>query len=180
VFRQDLKLRSALTCQSSGQPKACFAVSSPPLTSTLDPMNKLLLLAASFCLVAGCATNEPQYQVGGQASRQTRADAERIYAKQAGLVTPTGSFDTPPRVLSSQFPDYPPSWRNAGIVGAVIVSFSVEPDGSVSNPEIEGSPPAELAAITLNAILRWRFAPATKGGIPVRVRAHQQFVFKTE
>ena len=147
---------------------------------TLDPMNKLLLLAATSCLVAGCATNEAQYQVGGEVSRETRADAERTHANQLGLITPTANFDTPPRVLSSQFPDYPPSWRNAGIVGSVVVRFSVEPDGSVSNPEIQGSPPAELAAITLNSILRWKFAPATKGGTPVRVRAQQQFVFKTE
>ena len=143
-------------------------------------MNKFPLLAATLCLIAGCATNEAQYQVGGQGSRQTRAEAERLHAHQLGLTTPTANFDTPPKVLSSKFPDYPPSWRNAGIVGTVVVSFSVETDGSVSNPAIQGSPPSELAAITLNSIMRWKFAPATKGGAPVRVRAQQQFVFKTE
>ena len=39
MFCQDLKLRSALTSQSSGQPKACFAAFSPPLTSTLGAMS---------------------------------------------------------------------------------------------------------------------------------------------
>jgi TonB family protein len=62
----------------------------------------------------------------------------------------------------------------------VIVRFSVKTDGSVSNPEIQGSSPSELAAITLNSIMRWKFAPATKGGTSVRIRAQQQFVFKTE
>ena len=143
-------------------------------------MNKLLLLASTLCLVAGCATNEPQYQVGGQSSRQSRAEAERAHAAQFGLTSPSANFDTPPRVLSSQFPDYPASWRNAGIVGMVVVRFNVEPDGSVSDPAIQGSPPSELAAITLNSIMRWKFAPATKAGSPVRVRAQQQFVFKTE
>ena len=143
-------------------------------------MNKLLLLATTFSLITGCATNEAQYQVGSQGSRQTRAEAERTHANQLGLITSTANFDTPPRVLSSQFPDYPPSWRSAGIVGTVVVRFSVETDGSVSNPAIQGSPPSELAAITLNSIMRWKFAPATKGGAPVRVRAQQQFVFKTE
>ena len=143
-------------------------------------MKNLLLLAGASCLIAGCATTEPQYQVGGEGSRQTRSDAERTHANQLGVFTPTANIDTPPRVLSSQFPDYPPSWRKAGIVGPVVVHFTVETNGSVSNPEVQGSPPAELAAITLNSIMRWKFAPATKAGTPVRVRAQQQFVFKTE
>ncbi len=147
---------------------------------TLDPMNKVLLLAATSILFAGCATNEPQYQVGGQGSRQTRAEAERNHASQLALITPTANFDTPPKILSSHFPDYPPTWRGAGIVGAVVVSFWIEPDGSVSNPAIQGTPPPELAAITLNSIMRWKFSPATKSGAPVRLRAQQQFVFKTE
>jgi transcriptional regulator with XRE-family HTH domain len=37
--RHCLSTRLRLTCQSSGQPKACFAAFSPPLTSTLGPMN---------------------------------------------------------------------------------------------------------------------------------------------
>jgi len=143
-------------------------------------MKKFLLLAATLCFIAGCATNKAQYQVGSHGSPQTRAEAERTHANQVALTTSNASFDTPPRVLSSQFPDYPPTWRSAGIVGIVVVSFSIETDGSVSNPSIQGSPPSELAAITLNSIMRWKFAPATKDGAPVRVRARQQFEFKTE
>lgn len=150
------------------------------LYQLLGQMNKHLLLATTLCLLAGCTTKEPQYQVGGQGSRQTRADAERTHANQTTLIIPTANLDTPIRVLSSQFPDYPQSWINAGIVGTVVIRFSVEADGSVSNPQIQGSPPSELAAITLNSIMRWRFAPATKGGTPVRSRAQQQFVFKAE
>jgi protein TonB len=139
-----------------------------------------LPLAVTLFLIAGCATNEPQYQVGPEGRRQTRVEAESTHASQQRLTLPTADFDTPPRVLSSQFPDYPRSWRNAGIVGTVVVSFWVELDGSVSNPSVQGAPPSELAAITLHSIMRWKFAPATKAGAPVRVRARQQFVFKTE
>jgi len=144
-------------------------------------MNTHLPLTIALCLVTGCASNAPQYQVGSQgAERQSRAEAERTHANQLGLISPAANFDTPPRVLSSRFPDYPATWRNAGIVGTVIVNFSVEPDGSVSNPAIQGSPPSQLAALTLNSIMQWKFVPATKGGVPVRVRAQQQFVFQTE
>ena len=143
-------------------------------------MNTRSLLATTLCLVAGCASTEPQYQVDGQAGRQTRAEAESTHAKQPALISPAANFDVPPRVMSSQFPDYPLSMRRAGIVGAVVVNFTIEPDGSVSNPAIQGSPPAELAAITLHSILQWKFAPATKAGVPVRARAQQQFDFKTE
>ena len=116
----------------------------------------------------------------GAGGRQTRAEAEQTHANRVGLLTSAADFDTSPKVLSSHFPDYPPNWRSAGIVGTVVVIFSIEPDGSVSNPAIEGSPPPQLAALTLHAIMRWKFTPATKGGVPVRVRAKQKFTFKVE
>ncbi len=144
-------------------------------------MNKLFLSAVAVCSVIGCASNEPQYQVGGpSAERQSRVDAERTHANRIAAMSPVANLDVPPRVLSSRFPDFPAAWRSAGIVGTVIVDFSVEPDGSVSNPAVQGAPPPQLAALTLNAIMQWKFAPATRGGVPVRVKARQQFVFQTE
>jgi protein TonB len=95
-------------------------------------------------------------------------------------VAPPQGLDSPAKVLSSRFPDYPQSLRNANVVGSVIVWFDVDTDGSVSNPVVLGSPPPELAALTLRAIMQWKFSPATKNGVPVRVRTGQTFVFKAE
>ena len=45
---------------------------------------------------------------------------------------------------------------------------------------ILGSPPAVLAAITVDTVLRWRFAPITRGGQPASVQAQQEFVYAIE
>lgn len=147
-------------------------------------MTRFALLAAALSLFAGCATNksqdEPQYQIGVTGSRQTKVEAERAYVGGSPRPAPAAEFDSAPRVLSSQFPGYPRNLREAGIEGRVVVRFSVEPDGSVSDPAVQGSPPPQLAALAIEAIKRWKFAPAMKHGVPVRAWLQQPFVFKTE
>jgi protein TonB len=143
-----------------------------------------LLLCIALGLLAGCATNElrnePQYQVGLTGSRQSRAEAERTHAAPASQPGTAAEHDAPPKVLSSVFPDYPRGLRSAGIEGRVVVRFTVETDGSVSDPAVEGSPSPQLAALALGAIRQWKFAPAMKNGAPVPARLHQPFLFRLE
>ena len=143
-------------------------------------MNATLASFIALILLSACAARAPQYEVGTQGKRESRNEAERTYADQVPKVSYPQALDSPPRVLSSRFPDYPQHWINAEVVGSVTVQFTIEADGSVSNPAVLGAPRAELAALTLHAIMQWKFAPATKGGVPVQVRAQQAFVFRTE
>ena len=147
-------------------------------------MIRPLLLAALLALLAGCATKETpkgtEYESNPPGLRQTRADAERAYAGTAPHTLPAADLDTPPKVLSAHFPDYPPALRRAEISGRVVVRFTVEKDGSVSDPSVQGSPPEELAALALSAIARWKFSPPTKNGVPVRARVTQPFRFELE
>ncbi len=143
-------------------------------------MVRCVLLAVALNVFAGCATNEPQYQIGIAGSRKTKIEAERAHAGESPQTGPSADIDFPPRILLSRFPDYPLDLRNAGIDGQVVVRFTVELDGSVSDPAVQGSPPPELAVLALDAISRWKFTPATKNGLPIRTRLQQPFVFKTE
>ena len=143
-------------------------------------MNKILHLAPLLCALAGCASTEPTYQVGRTGEQLSKEDAERVHSGQPQKPPSSIELDSPPRVLESFFPEYPPSWRKAGISGVVNVRFTVEADGSVSNPSIEGSPRAELAALTLHSIMRWKFAPAIRGGAAVRAKAQQKFVYQLQ
>ena len=106
--------------------------------------------------------------------------AEQAHAALISKLAPLPGQDTPPEVISSHFPDYPASWRNAEVTGKVVVRFLIEVDGTVSNPSVVGSPRPQLAALVLHAIMQWRFKPATKNGAPVRVGAQQEFTFKLE
>ena len=144
-------------------------------------MKQHILSFLTLVFLAACASNEPKYQLGLDGTQQTKAEAEKAHAAQLPDIGPNqDQARSPPRVLSSNFPDYPQNLRKADITGKVIVEFFVERDGTVSDPTVVGSPPPELAAISLYAIARWKFHPATLGGAPLKVRARQTFEFKIE
>jgi TonB family protein len=110
----------------------------------------------------------------------TRAEAQAIHAQSEPHLPGEMGLDSPPRILHSRFPDYPQKLRNADVTGVVVVRFFIEPDGTVSQPVVAGTPPAALAALSLDAIREWRFEPARKNGVPVRVRVQQSFDFRVE
>lgn len=78
-------------------------------------------------------------------------------------------------------PMYPPRAQYEGVQGTVTTCFTVEPDGSVSNPHVEhaSSPQARqmLANAALQTILQWKFFPKKNNGKPVAARACQDIVF---
>jgi periplasmic protein TonB len=74
----------------------------------------------------------------------------------------------PPRLISSVLPVYPAIARTAGIEGRVVITTSVEKDGSVSGSKvISGSPMLRQAA--LDALRQWKYQPGTLNGVPVPV-----------
>jgi protein TonB len=69
---------------------------------------------------------------------------------------------------SGPLPDYPFSERSSGREGIVTVRVLVGTDGvpeSVAVRSTSGSAAFDSAAV--KAVKRWRFSPATKGGVPV-------------
>ena len=143
-------------------------------------MNKSFTFVALVALLSGCTTNEPKYRVGSESTSMSRSEAEGSITKIQPQVPAAWKLDSPPRILSSKFPDYPQDFRVAQIEGEVTVQFYIEPDGTVSNPTVVGAPSPGLAALSLQAIMQWKFAPAKRDGAAVRVRAEQVFRFKLE
>lgn len=133
----------------------------------------------ALALLCGCATDTTRYVVGESGTSQTRADAEKTHRMSLPVRDGVG-LDSPLRAVSTSFPEYPPSLRNYNLVGSVRVRFFVEADGTVSNPSIVGSPPPALAALSLHAIMLWRFEPPIRGGKPVRVPVEQEFAFSLQ
>jgi TonB family protein len=69
-----------------------------------------------------------------------------------------GKLDTAKLSLTSRIkPDYPKTLRAAGVQGDVIVSFSVEGDGSVSSAYGVCPQHPELARLAEEAVIRWKF-----------------------
>ena len=89
--------------------------------------------------------------------------------------------DTPPRVITAVPPRYPKELMIDGqisIEGRVHVKFIVTKDGGVRNPEVTKSvPEGVFDASALEAIKKYRFAPAAKDGKPVECYAVQPMTF---
>lgn len=74
---------------------------------------------------------------------------------------------------------YPPSAKSRHIQGTVLVTFIVEPDGSISHVQSEKSPDAQLEAEALrviNSMPKWK--PGMENGKPARAKMGIPIVFK--
>jgi protein TonB len=64
------------------------------------------------------------------------------------------------RPISTPDPHYPAAAARAGTSGEVVVQFTVNTDGSVTNPRVLRSTPARVFdRDALSAVARWKFAP---------------------
>jgi TonB family protein len=78
-----------------------------------------------------------------------------------------------PRLIQRVAADYPPEAARKGIEGSVDVSFTISPQGKVSDVTVVSAVPSDIfnrAAIA--AVRRWKYEPETVNGVPVE--AHQQ------
>jgi TonB family protein len=99
-------------------------------------------------------------------------DVGRVYLPQ--------DVDSPAKKLSGDSPnasEMPRMKRGDRI--SVTVTFVVEENGDVSNLVITESQGGErLDRAVIDAVKRWRFAPAVKGGVKVKVRESRKFTYQ--
>jgi len=71
-----------------------------------------------------------------------------------------------PRPLFHRAPEYPAAFRSLGLVGSVEVSFTINPNGRVTNvTALKG--PLRLRALAVAAVQQWTYEPATLNDVPV-------------
>jgi TonB family protein len=82
-----------------------------------------------------------------------------------------GSGVEDPRILKKVEPSYPETARKDGLSGFVVVDLVLDRQGVPHAPTVVRMSPGceELAAAAVEAVLQWRFAPATLDGRPVPV-----------
>jgi len=83
--------------------------------------------------------------------------------------------------LSMLPPQYPPSARIRQIEGWVDLLFTVNSDGTVSDPVIVDAEPADIFdRAASDAALRWRFRPVTEDGEAIAVLAQIRINFSLQ
>jgi TonB family protein len=99
-------------------------------------------------------------------------------AQTQGGVFKVGGGVTAPRVLERADPAYTPEASAAKIEGTVLLSVVVGTDGMAHDINVVkslGNGLDEQAAI---AVQKWHFAPGTKDGAPVQVKAQIEVNFR--
>lgn len=92
-----------------------------------------------------------------------------------------GDLDSPPTPVNKLPPTYPSSLLSKGIGGRVLVNCTVDADGRVTGTSIKqssGHPDLDKAAI--NAVNKWKFKPATKGGRKIKAACIVPFNFEVK
>ncbi len=80
------------------------------------------------------------------------------------------------RRLTGGMPEYLPALRQQRITGIVEVQMRIDINGRVvSAVAVSGPPPLRQAAEA--AVLQWRYAPATRNGIPIETESRVSFSF---
>jgi periplasmic protein TonB len=99
-------------------------------------------------------------------------DANHVYQER--------EVDTPAKKLSGESPDPGGVLRmKRGERVSVTVTFVVSESGEVREPQITESQGGErLDQAVLEAVKRWRFTPALKGGVAVKVRETRKFTYQ--
>lgn len=79
-----------------------------------------------------------------------------------------GGGRTPPAFIAGSRPAYPQAARKARWEGAVVVRIFIEADGTVTAAAVKaGSGYDILDEAAVQAVKKWRYAPAKEGGVPI-------------
>jgi periplasmic protein TonB len=96
-----------------------------------------------------------------------------------GTPIASASDTVEPHLIQRVNPDYPPEAQRRGTEGSVEVSFTVTPDGKVSDVIIVDAEPSDIFdRAAVDAVRRWRYEPKKVGGVPVEAHMQARVQFK--
>lgn len=165
IQQPDYPLAARLQCES-GAVQLQFSVDEhgrPGDTKVTGGRN-----AAVFAASAKQALKDSRFQPKYVNGRPVAAQARFTYRFDPGE-----SSDSSTAILIVPVtPDYPTNEQLMGVTGEVKLSFTIDKDGRPSNPTVISSKPRGVFdAVSLQALLRSRFAPKCVNGKPVPMRS---------
>lgn len=105
------------------------------------------------------------------------ADPKEVTGYSAPKYVPLYQVDSEPSVASEVKVPYPDEARRAGVEGTVTLSINVDAEGKVSAVKVLSGPGYGLNEAARDAIRRFRFKPAVKGGEPVSTEMKYAYTF---
>jgi protein TonB len=97
----------------------------------------------------------------------------------AGAIPAATAADSPAKALQQSPPDYPDAARSHSIEGWVEVEYTIGVDGAPKDVSVvDADPPRVFESSAVKAVQTWRFAPATRGDVPIESHKRNKFMFK--
>jgi len=93
-------------------------------------------------------------------------------------VAPLYVIDTQPEILEEVKIPYPPEAKREFIEGSVVVLLTIDVDGTVSAAKVLSGPGHGLNEAAVEALKRFRFRPASKGGKPTATQITYTYTFR--
>jgi protein TonB len=106
---------------------------------------------------------------------------EAVPVKEGELVE-LSSVTEPPKLIKSVDPVYPPSAQRQGVGGSITVNALIDENGNVIETGIlKGIQDDKgLGRAAQNAVRKWKFQPARKNGVAVKVWKSFIIAFRAE
>ena len=95
-----------------------------------------------------------------------------------GMLISLGMGVTPPRKISGELAPYPEEARRRNLQGAVTVDMIITEDGAPIDVTVVESGGEVLNRALVDAVRAWRYEPARKGGVDVRVHWRVRQIFR--
>jgi protein TonB len=105
------------------------------------------------------------------------ADPQEVKAYSAPKYVPVYQVDTQPSVSGEVKIPYPKEAKSAGVEGTVTLSITVDNEGRVLKAVVLSGPGYGLNEAAREALLRFRFKPATKNGEAVSTEMKYSYTF---
>ena len=115
-----------------------------------------------------------------QPTGKPEGSEEALRAKgwvRAGDLVEGGPGVTAPHKVAGEPAPYPEAARRMGLQGSVTAELIVTESGAVADPRIVESAGEVLDEAFLKAVRSWRYDPAEKNGVKVRVRIRERQTF---
>ncbi|MDP1825397.1 MAG: TonB family protein [Archangium sp.] len=142
----------------------------PPNDEPPPEAPKVVPIVVGISMSSTTTTGGFAVQVGNTTYGKTSdkiVDAADVKAYQAPKYAPPGGADTEPVVISQPKIEYTAEARKNDIEGPVRLKVTIDPEGRVTEVAVISGPGYGLNEVAREAIRKFRFKPATKGGEPV-------------
>lgn len=137
-----------------------------------------VILALPFLLGSAISQDEPPPVLPPSQNKPPAWLVDNPGRRPGRPVFRVGGGVAAPRAIFSPNPRYSEKARNAHQQGTVVLWLIVENDGLPSNVKVARSLNPDLNQLAIDAVKKWKFAPATKEGKPVAVMINVEVTFR--